>query len=58
MRGLPKDAGGAWLGGPRPMRFITEYYSAAAPEAFTTPVEFPKYFDAVVFAKHVTPARQ
>jgi erythromycin esterase-like protein len=58
MRTLPKDAGGAWLSGPRAMRFITEYYSAAAPEAFTTPVEFPKYFDAVVFAKHVTPARQ
>ncbi len=58
MRALPKDASGAWLGGPRAMRFITEYYSAAAPEAFTTPVEFPKYFDAVVFAKHVTPAKQ
>jgi erythromycin esterase-like protein len=40
------------------MRFITEYYSAALAESYTTPVEFPKYFDAVVFAKHVTPARQ
>jgi len=58
MRSLPKDAAGVWLGGPRTMRFITEYYSAALAESFTTPVEFPKYFDAVVFAKHVTPARQ
>lgn len=58
MRALAPDAAGAWLGGPRSMHFITEFYSAATPEAFTTPVEFPKYFDAVVFAKHVTPAKQ
>jgi erythromycin esterase-like protein len=58
LRALPTDAAGHWLGGPRPMRLITELYAPGAPEAFQTPVEFPKFFDAVVFAKHVTAARQ
>jgi erythromycin esterase-like protein len=40
------------------MRLITEQYTAMSPEAFETPVEFPKYFDAVVFVRHVTAARQ
>jgi erythromycin esterase-like protein len=58
LHALPSDAGGQWLTGPRSLRLVTEIYSATAPEAFQTPVEFPKFFDAVVFAKHVTPARQ
>jgi erythromycin esterase-like protein len=57
MRSLPTDMAGAWLRGPRPMRLITEVYSAQAPEAFQTPVEFPKFFDAVVFVNHVTAAK-
>jgi erythromycin esterase-like protein len=57
MRALPADAGGKWLGGPRPMRFITESYSALSPENFQTPIEFPKNFDAIVFVKTVTPPR-
>jgi erythromycin esterase len=58
LRTLPSDAAGRWLGGPRGMRLITELYAPRAPEAFQTPIEFPKFFDAVVFAKHVTPAKQ
>jgi erythromycin esterase-like protein len=58
MRGLPTDAAGRWLAGPRSMRFITELYSPRAPEVFQTPIEFPQYFDAVVFAKRVTAAKQ
>ena len=58
LRPLPADAAGRWLGGPHSMRLITEIYAAGAPEAFQTPVEFPKFFDAVVFAKHVTAAKQ
>jgi erythromycin esterase len=58
LRGLPKDAAGGWLGGPRSMRLVTDFYSALTPEAYTTPVEFPKFFDAVVFVRQVTPARQ
>jgi len=40
------------------MRLVTELYIAGAPESTETPVEFPKFFDAVVFVKHVTPAKQ
>ncbi len=60
MRPVPPatDLAGAWLRGPRPMRSITELYSPAVPEAFQTPMEFPKYFDAIAFVRRVTPARQ
>ncbi|MGH7620697.1 MAG: erythromycin esterase family protein [Gemmatimonadaceae bacterium] len=58
LRSLPKDIAGAWLRGPRSMRLITELYLPRAPEASQTPAEFPNYFDAVVFARHVTAAKQ
>lgn len=58
MRSLPNDAAGHWLGGPRSMRLVTELYIAGAPESTETPVEFPKFFDGIVFVKHVTPAKQ
>ena len=57
MRSLPSDAAGKWLGGPHPMRLITEQYSALSPENFQTSLEFPKNFDAIVFVKTVSPAR-
>jgi erythromycin esterase-like protein len=57
MRTLPNDAAGKWLNGPHPMRLITEQYSALSPENFQTPIELPKYFDAVVFIKTVSATR-
>jgi len=57
MRSLPSDAASKWLGGPHPMRLITEQYSALSPENFQTPLEFPKNFDAIVFVKTVSPPR-
>jgi erythromycin esterase-like protein len=58
LRELPKDAAGAWLRGPRPMRLISELYSPLIPNAFETPIAFPTNFDAVVFVKTATPAHQ
>lgn len=58
MRSLPSDMGGTWLRGPHQMRLIIEQYSALSPEMTQTPIEFPKFFDAVVFVKRVTPAKQ
>lgn len=56
MRNLPNDMGGAWLKGPRQLRFITDVYAPFAPQtAFETPVEFPANFDALVFVKRVSP---
>jgi erythromycin esterase-like protein len=58
MRALPSDAAGGWLKGPRPVRLISDVYAPELPELFLTPLEFPKFFDAVVFVKHVTPEHQ
>jgi erythromycin esterase-like protein len=57
MRALPSDSAGKWLGGPHPMRLVTEQYSTLSPENFQTPLEFPKNFDAIVFVKTVSPPR-
>lgn len=56
MRALPSDSAGTWLRGPRQMRLITEVYTPLAPTAFETSVEFPKNYDAIVFARTVNPA--
>ena len=56
MRGLPSDSAGTWLKGPRQMRLIIDIYTPLAPTAFETSVEFPKNFDAIVFARTVNPA--
>lgn len=58
LRKPPSDTGGTWLRGPHPMRLIIEQYSSVSPETTQTPMEFPTFFDAVVFVKHVTPAKQ
>lgn len=58
LRNPPKDVGGTWLRGPRPMRFITDIYAPFAPQtSFETPIAFPENFDAVVFVKRVSPVR-
>jgi erythromycin esterase-like protein len=56
LRGLPSDSAGVWLRGPRQMRLITDIYTPLAPNAFETSVEFPKNYDAIVFARTVSPA--
>lgn len=58
MRSLPKDIGGSWLRGPRPMRLITELYSPFLASSFETPVTFPLNYDALVFVKTATPVHQ
>jgi erythromycin esterase-like protein len=56
MRGLPTDSAGTWLRGPRQMRLISDLYSPLVPTAFETSLEFPKNYDAIVFARTVNPA--
>jgi erythromycin esterase-like protein len=57
-RTLPNDIGGAWLRGPRRARFVTGEYVPAASELTETPIELPANFDAIVYVRKVTPARQ
>jgi erythromycin esterase len=60
VRPLPpaSDIGGAWLRGPRNARLVTDVYIPEAPELTETPLELPAFFDALVYVRHVTPARQ
>jgi erythromycin esterase len=57
MRTLPSDMGGAWLKGPRTARLISDLYTPTAPQLFQTPLEFPKFFDALVFVRNATAQR-
>lgn len=57
MRSLPNDTAGSWLRGPRTARLVTEVYVPAAPQLFQTPLQFPKYFDGVLFIRQVTATR-
>jgi erythromycin esterase len=57
-RALPSDIGGAWLRGPRSARLVIELYLPEAPDLTETPVELPAFFDALVYVRHVTAARQ
>jgi erythromycin esterase len=57
-RALPSDLGGAWLRGPRNARLVTDLYVPEAPELTETPVELPAFFDALVYVRRVTAARQ
>ena len=56
MRSLPNDSAGTWLRGPRQMRLISDLYTPLVPTAFETSLEFPKNYDAIVFARSVSPA--
>jgi erythromycin esterase len=57
MRNLPPGDAGAWLKGPREARLITELYSPLSPQLFQTSLEFPQYFDGLVFVRHATATR-
>ena len=57
LRSLPSDTAGTWLKGPHPARLISGIYSENALGAFLTPLEFPEYYDGVLFVKRATPTR-
>jgi erythromycin esterase-like protein len=56
MRGVGSDSAGTWLKGPRPARLVSGIYSDNPLGSFETPLQFPAYYDGLLFAKHVTPA--
>lgn len=55
-RALPKDSTASWLQGPHPARLVSGVYSENPLGAFDTPLQFPAYYDGLLFAKRVTPA--
>ena len=50
------DPGSGWLKGPHQARLVSGVYSENALGIFETSLQFPAYFDGLLFAKHVTPA--
>jgi erythromycin esterase len=56
LRGLASDSVAAWLRGPHQARLVSGVYSQSPLGAFDTPLQFPTYYDGLLFAKHVTAA--
>jgi erythromycin esterase-like protein len=56
LRQIGSDSAGTWLKGPHQARLVSGVYSTNAIGAFETSLQFPSYYDGVLFAKRVTPA--
>jgi erythromycin esterase len=56
MRTLDADSGSTWLKGPHQARLVSGIYSDSPLGVFETTLQFPAYYDGLVFAKHVTAA--
>ena len=55
LRAIGTDTAAAWLRGPRAARLVSGVYSETL-GTFETPLQFPTYYDGLLFAKHVNPA--
>ena len=56
MRPVASDPTAAWLKGPHQARLVSGVYSENALGIFETSLQFPTYYDGLLFAKHVNPA--
>ena len=56
MRALGTDTASTWLKGPRSARLVSGVYSENPLGSFETPLQFPTYYDGLLFVKHATPA--
>lgn len=56
MRALGTDTASTWLKGPRSARLVSGIYSESPLGSFETPLQFPTYYDGLIFVKHATPA--
>ena len=56
MRPVATDPAAAWLKGPHQARLVSGVYSENALGIFETALQFPTYYDGLLFAKHVNPA--
>ena len=56
MRTLGTDTASTWLKGPRSARLVSGVYSENPIGSFETPLQFPTYYDGLLFVKHATPA--
>jgi erythromycin esterase-like protein len=56
LRPLASDSSAAWLKGPHQARLVSGIYSAQAIAPFETALQFPTYYDGLLFEKHANPA--
>jgi erythromycin esterase-like protein len=56
LRPLASDSSAGWLKGPHQARLVSGIYSTNAIATFETALQFPTYYDGLLFEKRVTPA--
>lgn len=55
-RNTGTEPGSGWLKGPHQARLVSGIYSENALGVFETTLQFPSYYDGLLFSKNVTPA--
>ncbi|HKW47640.1 MAG TPA: erythromycin esterase family protein [Gemmatimonadaceae bacterium] len=56
LRNIGAEPGSNWLKGPHQARLVSGIYSESPLGTFETPLQFPTYYDGLLFSKNVTPA--
>ena len=56
LRNIGTEPGSGWLKGPHQARLVSGVYSENALGVFETTLQFPSYYDGLLFSKNVTPA--
>lgn len=56
LRNIGGEPGSGWLKGPHQARLVSGTYSENALGVFETSLQFPSYYDGLLFSRNVTPA--
>jgi erythromycin esterase-like protein len=56
LRTIGSEPGSGWLKGPHQARLVSGVYSESALGVFETTLQFPSYYDGLLFSKNATPA--
>ncbi len=56
LRAIGSEPGSGWLKGPHQARLVSGVYSESALGVFETTLQFPSYYDGLLFSKNATPA--
>ena len=56
LRNIGSETGSGWFKGPHQARLVSGVYSENALGVFETTLQFPSYYDGLLFSKSVTPA--
>jgi erythromycin esterase len=56
LRSVTSPSGSHWLAGPHQARLVSGVYTASALGVFETSLQFPSYYDGLLFVRQATPA--